>query len=169
MWGRAGETNNMTYTIKMAAAAAVAALGVAGAASAQPGVYGNLGYTYLDADGVNLGAVGARVGVDFMEFLGAEAEFAVGIDDDSGVELDNEWGVFVRGRLPLGESFEAFARVGYADAEVTGATLDGGAAYGAGAQWMFAGPNGVRAEYTRYDFDTDIDAFGIAYVRKFSY
>ena len=44
--------------------------------------------------------------------------------------------------------------------------------YGAGAQYFFNhGPNGVRADYTRYDFrgagNGSGDVFSISYVRKF--
>ena len=46
---------------------------------------------------------------------------------------------------------------------------EGALSYGAGAQYMFDGVNGVRADYTRYDFDEggDMDSFGLAYVRRF--
>jgi len=161
-----------------------AALLTAGAASAQsteinPEVYGSVGYTYADFDDAGFDVATLRGGVDLNDYFGVEAEagFGLSAEDISGVavELDTLWGTYAKAQYPLTEQFDAFARIGYVDAEVEGSLAgttvsvgDDGVGYGVGGQYWFAGKNGVRGEYTRYDFDEgEADAFTLSYVRKF--
>jgi hypothetical protein len=53
-------TREEEVKILIATAVAVSALALAGTASAQ--VYGNIGYSYLDGDSVNLGGPTAKIG-----------------------------------------------------------------------------------------------------------
>ncbi|MGD2133616.1 MAG: porin family protein [Maricaulaceae bacterium] len=107
----------------------------------------------------------------------AEAHFGIGDDDVGGatVELDNAFGIFARGGIGIADSVAVFGRVGYVNAEVSASAgpfaasdTDSGWAAGVGGELFLAGPNGVRADYTRYEFDDgDADAFSISYVRRF--
>lgn len=158
------------------AASAAALLGIAApaVASAETTWYGNLGYAGIDADSVNLGAIQGRLGAQFNPYIAVEGEVAFGVKDDdiSGikVKLNNEYGVYGVAKYPVNENFDVFARVGYARAEAKVAGTSGsddGVAYGVGAQYTFDGVNGVRADYTKYDFLGDADVWSVSYVHKF--
>lgn len=105
------------------------------------------------------------------------------VTGQADAELNHEIGAFVKGSYPMSPTFDVFARAGVVDASIdVDATVNQGAdsfpgvdnggdlgfAVGGGAEWMFAGKNGLQAEYTRYEFDNgDADAATISYVRKF--
>jgi hypothetical protein len=174
-------------------AATVAAISMFGALPAlaqteSTGVYGTLGYSYVDAgSGFQFGAVTARVGGRFHQYFGVEGEAGIGVKDDDlnllGVnvktELKHSLNAYVVGFLPLAENFDILVRGGYGTTKIKasalGATADGSDEswnYGVGAQYLFDGKNGVRADYTRHSFgddsgNEDADAWSIAYVRKF--
>jgi len=149
-------------------------------------VTGSLGYTHLDADDGELGAITGRLGYDFTRNFGIEGEASIGVKDEdvtiAGVDgsLEHEYDAAVYGvaKVPVSENLELFGRVGYGTtsikADVAGfsATEDGESLnYGAGANWFFDGQNGVRADWTRRDFTDDaggeIDTYGLSFVRRF--
>jgi len=167
----------------VAAVAAFAAPAMAQTAMGPVSGYANLGYAYAHADPVNLSAVEGRLGVR-TTYLGVEGQGAFGVNDDTAagvkIKLRNEFSGYAIGFLPLGASgAEAFARVGYGHSSFrakSGAieVTDGqdSVNYGAGVQYFFNhGPNGVRGDYTRYDFtgngNGSADVWAISYVRKF--
>lgn len=168
------------------AAAAVSALIIPAAAFAQDtGVYGTLGYAQGDYDGVDLGALQARLGYKFTPNLGVEGELAGGIKGDSvtvlgvpvDVDLKHQAAIYGVASLPVNEHAELFARVGYGTTKIKGsaggaaASIDGDSwNYGIGGQWLFDGTNGVRADWTRHDFKDggdNADVWSLGYVRKF--
>jgi len=129
------------------------------------------------------GAIGGHAGYDFTPYFGIEGEVLIGVQDESftfegatvaddvevDVGMDSIFGVFAKANLPLGERFNAFARVGYAAGEVElstdvegGVTLSDtadGVGYGVGASFDFTPQIYVRGDFTRYDFEgADIDA-----------
>jgi hypothetical protein len=157
-----------------ASVAALLAIAAPVAANAETTWYGNIGYAGVSADDVNLGAIQGRIGAQFNPYIGVEGEVAFGVKEDTvagvDVKLDNEYGIYGVAKLPVNEQFDVFARVGYARAEADiGGTSgsDDGVAYGVGAQYTFDGKNGVRADYTKYDFLGDADVWSVSYVRKF--
>ena len=138
------------------------------------------GYARLSDDDVDLDAVVVRGTIHANRYLSGELEVNFGVGDDmlagSTVELDSNWGVYARGDLPLSDTGAVFARIGYVDQQTTStlgsasmsSNQDGWAA-GVGGEVFFRGPNGVRVDYTHYDFDGEqSDAIAIAYVRRFS-
>jgi outer membrane immunogenic protein len=166
-----------------AAAAAFAAPAMAQTAVGPISGYANLGYAYAHEDPVNLSAIQGRLGAR-TTYFGVEGQGAFGIGDDTDagvkVKLRSEYSGYAVGFLPLKDTgVELFARVGYGHSSIkatSGATsVTAGVDslnYGAGAQYFFNhGPNGVRADYTRYDFrgagNGNGDVFSISYVRKF--
>lgn len=173
-------------TLAAAAAAAVLPMSFAAAtAHAEEGVqwYGEAGYTRGNFDDADLNIVHGRIGADITPHFGLEAEAATSLGDDSqtigGVNVDVKMnysvGAFVVGRIPAGEG-DLFARVGVVNAEleakalgVTASDSDTGYAVGAGYRWFpNGGQNGLRVEYTRYEYDNEgANAFSIGYVRKF--
>ena len=169
-------------------AAAVAVIAIAAPAAAQdwtnPSWYASGGYSNLSADGADasLDAVTGRVGARFNPYFGAEGELSIGVGDEEvtpgvDVSLSHDAAIYAVGALPLAENFEVFGRVGYGttELEVSGGGLtlaeDGDSwNYGVGANYFFDGVNGVRADYTRRDFQNDggeADVWSINYVRRF--
>jgi len=158
----------------IAASAAALSLAAPALAHAETSVYGNIGYANVDVDPVNLGAVQGRLGVDLTPHFAIEGEAAFGVADDTilgaSVELSNSFGIFVVAKAPVSESVDLFARAGFSSAEVDVAGTTGsedGAAYGVGAQVFFTENDGVRFDYTRYDYGGDADVWAVSYVRKF--
>ena len=159
---------------------------LAPAASAQ--VYGGVGYTAFQADAngedVTVGAVMGRVGVKNNPFFGVEGEFSIGIQEDDfdvlgtqvSAGLDNEYGVFAVGWLPVPLVGDFFGRVGYAhmsveaDAGGLGSfSQDGeGLAYGGGFQFSNIPFTKLRLEYTRYEpEDGEVDSLGVSALLQF--
>lgn len=174
---------SMLVSAAVVSAAALAALPAA--AQTAPSFYGNVGYTAVDTDDVTLGALTGRVGAQFHPNFAVEGEAGFGVKDDSanvgGVnvkgELKHQVAVYGVGILPVNDKFDLLARVGYGTTKVEASALGVSASdsqeswnYGVGAQYSFDGANGVRVDYTRYDFNGDFDkadTWAVSYVRKF--
>jgi len=164
-------------------AAALAAAAVSASAAAAD-FYGNAGYTFIDGQGVNLGAVGGKLGWRVNPYLGVEGEAAFGVADDTvnvgvpvKVQLDHAVAAYAVGFYPVNPKFDLFARVGYGNvkikakaAGVSGAGDQDGWNAGVGGQYFFTANDGVRVEYTKWGFDdngVDSDTWSASYVRKF--
>jgi hypothetical protein len=112
--------------------------------------------------------------VDITPNFAIEGEAAFGIADDEilgvSVELSHSYGIFLVGKVPVSDTVDLFARAGFSSAEVDVAGTTGsedGAAYGVGAQVFFTENDGVRFDYTRYDYGGDANVWAVSYVRKF--
>jgi outer membrane immunogenic protein len=148
-------------------------------------VYGTIGYSHLDSDDADLGAITARVGTRFTPNLGIEGELSVGVRDDDFMvgatpvkaELEYDAAVYGVAYLPVSENFELFGRVGYGTTE---AKLSSGAVsatdseeswnYGFGGQYSLDARNGIRADWTRRDYRDDAgeaDVYSLSFVRRF--
>lgn len=160
---------------------AAAAMSLA-AAPAMAQVYGSVGYGKVDADGPELDVVTGRLGWQSGCF-GVEAEASAGINDETvtvgvtpiDVELKHQFAVYAVGHAPMSESLDLFARVGYGQTKIEASAAGAGFSgsdeswnWGAGAQYFFGGgPNGVRGDFTRHDFDggPDVDVWSLSFVR----
>ena len=162
----------------IAAAAAASALALAAPAFAE--TYVNVGYSMTDSDDVNLGAITGRVGWKSATPFGVEGEASFGIDDDEiggvKVELNSQFAVYGTATAKVSDTFDVFARIGYGTSDIKASAGSISASgndeswnYGVGAQMFFAGNNGVRADYTKMDFNDggDADVWSISYVRRF--
>ncbi len=144
--------------------------------------YGTLGYSQLTADepDVDLGAVTGRIGARFLPYLGAEAELGFGVKGEEiggiDVDVDNHAAAYAVGFLPVQPNLDLFARVGYGTQEISVSAAGQSQSangeswnYGVGAQYFFTESDGLRADWTRHDFEDDgeADVFSISYVRKF--
>jgi len=180
----------MKTFMTLAAAGAAVLLGAApalaqdGDASLAPSFYGALGYSNFDSRS-DTSAVTGRFGARAAKYFGIEGEGAVGVatgqthayGGTDHVRLNDEYAGYAVGYLPLRSNVDLFARVGYGatDAKITTPVSNfgnhqSGVTYGAGAQYFFSGPNGVRADYTRMNYGTttaDSNVWSLAYVRKF--
>jgi len=191
----------MKVLFAAAAAAALlpaAALAQTATATNSTGFYGTLGYLGQSTQGVDLGAIQGRLGYRFLPWLGIEGEGAFGVKDekssqtlngvtvDTKVRLRDQEAIYGVGFLPLGDQFELFGRVGYGHegAKVSASALGGGGPvtaiqkvagdswnFGGGGQWFWDAKNGIRADYTRYEFTPrnsgHADTWALSYVRKF--
>jgi hypothetical protein len=151
-----------------ASAAALGAAGLAAPASAQTAGnwYANLGYTHFDTDRGDLGGVTGRLGYQFNPYFGTEGEVSAGVTGDHFGKLNDAWGAYAVGTIPLTGNFGVFGRVGYQGMDIdgrNGATdqKTDGLGYGAGLQWRAANGFGVRGEYTRLQ-DSDADTWSVA-------
>jgi hypothetical protein len=172
------------------AAVAVAGVGVSAPAFAQtttveptmtsPQAYVNLGYTYLNPYGHDLGELFGRGGLKFSRWWGVEGEvgggvlgnhFATGPGVNSRVNLSEgiQAAIYGVGYVPLpvmgGDKLELLARVGYGETPLS-VRSDVGPSdnnanssinvaswnYGAGLQYALNGKDGLRFDYTRRDF-----------------
>jgi outer membrane immunogenic protein len=165
--------------------------------SPQTGVYLNLGYNHVfadvdddddlfDDDDTSLGAIQGRLGYRFHPNFAVEGEAATGIKSgdlevapgtDAKVKLKSQMAIYGVGLLPLSDRFDLFGRVGYGTQDIKVKALGVSASddvesvnYGVGAQYSFDGMNGIRGEYTKYDFQDgggSVDSLSLSYVRKF--
>lgn len=169
---------------------------VGGAAIAQEapatGAYASAGYSLISPSGDrggDLGALTLKGGYQFNPYFGLEAEGAIGIDDDSystganarvSYGLDYSLGAFGVARYPVTDKVDVFARAGVVHAKFDGKARIGTTtvklsdknewfAGGAGVQFNIDPKNSIRAEYTRYEDNNDLDAdvWGASFVRKF--
>ena len=151
--------------------------------------YGTLGYSNLTGNGVDSSGVQGRLGARFGRYVGVEGDVTGGFDgnrtsiagDAASVRLTNEYAGYAVGYLPLAPNADLFARVGYGQSNfnVSDHTLatsyrvgQDSVNYGVGGQYFYqGGPNGIRVDYTRYDYQShDAGAnnvWSVAYVRKF--
>lgn len=165
---------------------ALAAVPAAAQSISQPGLYGTLGYAFVDGgSAANFGAIEGRLGARIHPNFGIEADAAFGVDGDketiSGVtvksKLTHSFSAYGVGFLPLAPNFDLLARVGYGTTKVRATSgvitvrdSEESWNYGVGAQYSFDEKNGVRGDYTRYDFNNgggNADVWAISYVRKF--
>ena len=175
------------------AAAAAAALLAAAPALADPDpapeavtTYGALGYSDVNGDSANLGAITGRIGARWGRYFGAEGELSGGVTHDTAhisgvntrVRINSQLAAYAVGYLPLSPNADLFARLGYGETRLNVSTPGTGAGgehaslnYGVGGQYFIDGANGVRADYTRMNFaghsNLDANVWSLAYVRKF--
>jgi hypothetical protein len=175
------------------AATSVAVIGLVAPPIAQAqqapnaGLYGTLGYAGTSSSGADVGAIQGRLGYRFNNYIGAEGEVSGGVKDDrvslapgvdAKVGLDHQEAVYGVGFLPVTPQLDVLGRVGYGHSKMSAkvAGISGSDAadswnYGAGVQYHFDGKNGIRADYTREDFQRSdgghADVWSVAYARRF--
>lgn len=169
---------------KFFAAAAVAGLTVIAAPAMAQTIDGSIGYSTIDNDAATVGAVTGRVTWNSSSIFGVEGEGSFGVKDDTvsvagvptDVKLKYQAAVYGTASLPFSERGKVFARAGYGvqkfEAEAAGVSADASDQswnYGVGAQYLLDGTNGIRADYTKHDFNDggDADVWSLGYVRRF--
>ncbi|RZJ28347.1 MAG: porin family protein, partial [Brevundimonas sp.] len=129
----------MFKTAIAASALLITALPVAAHAQDQSRFYGAIGYSAVNTDQADLGAVTGRLGYKILPWVGVEGEASFGVQGEdydvsiggsSGeIELKHDAAAYAVAFLPLGENFELFARAGYGttavEATSAGVTVQG--------------------------------------------
>jgi len=180
--------NALIAAASLAAIAAVipaAAQAQDAAAASNVGAYVNLGGSLVDAGQADVGALGARLGYRFNNWIGVEGELAAGVKSDTdtigGVDVNTKLrhaeAAYVVGFAPINPSTDLLARVGYGStstrtriAGISDRDTNESWNFGVGAQHRFDGVNGVRVDYTRQEFNHDAghaNVWAVAYTRKF--
>lgn len=153
----------------MAAVAATALMAAPTMAHAE--WYAGAGYTNFDLDGAEVGAATGRLGYRMNPNFAIEGEGSLGVDDDAGVELNHNVGAYAVGILPVTSNFDVHGRVGYQTSQFDtplGDTDEDGIAYGAGATLRLGSGLGIRADYTRMEYDGgEADAISLGGVVNF--
>lgn len=157
-----------TTVFKSILAASIVSASVT-ATAAELDFYAGGGVAVLDADALSYNAVYGRFGAFFNENISAEARLGLGIGDDSTYsgksELDNYYGVYVRGGLPVTEVFYPYAILGFTKGKVSysseilgerisGSNSESDLSYGIGADFKITETLKINAEYISY-FDKD--------------
>jgi outer membrane immunogenic protein len=182
--------------IAVAAVAAISAIAAPAFAQVDASTFapvtyeGSVGYTGIQLNGADLGAIDLRAAANFGKYAAIEAEGAFGVNDQNGtvgtvatkLHLNDEYAVYGVARWPVIANGNLFARVGYGHSDIKAtASLNGQSSsatagsdsvnYGVGGEYFFDGKNGLRVDYTRFDFQNnntkDADTWSIGYVRKF--
>lgn len=151
--------------------------------------YGMLGYTAHEVFSTDLGTIDGRLGARWG-WVGIEGEAGVGVNHQrignkftsptgvpgSSVGINAQQSIYGVGYLPLGHNIDLFARVGVGLTQWNFKGMahpddnDTNWNIGGGGQWFWDGSNGLRAEYTRENFQRapeDSNSWSISYVRKF--
>ena len=185
----------MKSLIALAAIAAVSAVALPAAAQNidfAPVTYqGSIGYTGISSSGADLSAIDLRASAFFGKYVGVEGEGAFGVNDDNAssgnvnakLHLNNEYAGYGVVRYPVLANANLFARVGYGHSDIKATVSTASASvsnnygvdsvnYGAGGEYFFDGKNGLRVDYTRFDFQghlglKDADTWSVGYVRRF--
>jgi len=160
---------------------------LSGYAQAEGYFGGNISFLEYSEGGfeeASLTAVVGRLGTTFNENFSGEIRLGFGVGDDSvdvfgtdvDVELDNMFGVYVRGGIPVTDSFFPYAIVGYTRGEVTASALgysesnsESDVSFGLGADINLSQNAIINMEYMSY-FDkdgTEIDGFSVGIASKF--
>lgn len=172
--------------------ASLAAIAVAAPAMAQdvgqiqPHAYGNLGYANVGPGAANISAIQGRLGYRLNNWFGVEGELGLGLDSDkvavapgvdAKVKMKHQEALYGVGFLPITPQFDLIGRVGYGNTKLKTKVADISDSdnvqswnFGAGGQYHFDAQNGVRAEYTRHEYqggDGHADVWSIGYNRRF--
>ena len=149
------------------------------------GAYVNLNVGIADGGQADLKIIQGRLGYRFMPYVGIEGELATGLKSDTdtiggvrvNTKLKHEAAIYGVGFLPISPNTDILARVGYGTTKLRAKAAGVSATdsvesvnYGVGAQHHFDGLNGVRADFTRQDFNHDqghADVYTVGYVRRF--
>lgn len=137
-------------------------------------LYAGGNFAVLDSHDLSFNAIYGRFGALFNENLSAEARIGFGVGDDTvdgfKYELDNVYGVYVRGGIPVGEIFYPYAILGYSKAKATesgygysGSDSESDLSFGVGADFKVTDTLKINAEYLSYlDKDeTELTGFSV--------
>ncbi len=154
-----------------------------GVIAQEPGPYLGLNATHLESteegvEDLTFNSIVGRVGGFFNPYVGAEFRWGYGVNGDSteteglnvSLELDDLYGGYIKGGVPIGDMFYPYAIVGYTEQEVTARATGVGAAsdsvddmsYGVGIDMMVGSNVGINIEYMSLIDKDDAEVEGIS-------
>lgn len=166
-----------TSILSSIVAASIASASISASAAE---LYAGGNFAVLDSNEVTLNAIYGRFGALFNENLSAEARIGLGVGDDNvggvKVELDNFYGAYVRGGIPVGEVFYPYAIVGYTKGKISasgpfgsGSFSDSDFSFGVGADFNVSDLLKINAEYLSYVDSDDVELTGFSVGVSFSF
>lgn len=182
-----GKLIGMTMKTALKIAALTLGLTTFAAAHAQTGLYAGVGVAQVQykEDGfqsLEPTAITFRVGSQLNPNFAVEARLGTGLSDGSGTfsgipisaEIDNFYGVYAKGIIPVTSWFAPYAMVGYTHAKVTAraggfsaSNSDSDFSYGIGADFPVSKNIAINLEYARLfagdGYNADAISLGVAY------
>lgn len=162
----------MNKTAAKVLVAALALAGLAGGRTAQAQAhpplatpYAEVGYAWLTLSSsgadVNTEELIARMGMDFMPYLGGEifggTSASSGNYYGASLKVDDMYGAYLKLHAEVATEFELFARAGWVHSSVKasyagfqGSSSDDSFSFGVGAQFVFADHWYMQGDYTSY-------------------
>jgi outer membrane immunogenic protein len=155
--------------------------------AAEPYFGGNFALIEYSEEGVSdasLNAVYGRLGTFFGDNFSGEIRLGLGVGDDTvnfdgfdvDVELKNFFGAYLRGGVPVGESFYPYAVIGYSKGKIEMSAFDesiseseSDVSFGVGADFSVAETVKVNLEYMNY-IDKDggeLSGFSVGIAKSF--
>jgi OOP family OmpA-OmpF porin len=164
---------NKKWIAAMLGAAAMAMSAGALAQQNETGWYVGADIGQLDLEGADKDtAIRFLGGYKINRTFAAEVGYAMLYDKDD-VEV-TAWELVGIAKMPLGNKFSVFGKLGFAmweaEADVLGLTFkDDGTdlTFGAGVQYDVSRNLGLRAQWQRYDVDADADVLSIGLIYQF--
>ena len=137
-----------------------------------------------DGDDVSINTLVGTLGKNVNENLSAEFRFGFGLSSDSvdvfgtevDIDLNNMYGVYLKGKLPMSDSFVPYAVIGYSRGELEASAMgisasesESDVSFGFGFDYKTSESFSVNFEYINYlDKDgTEVDGFGIGFAKSF--
>jgi len=146
--------------------------------------YIGAGYNFLETEAGGFdwdtSAVDIRVGKYFTPNFAIEGRGGFGVSDDTAaglnVEINNYFGVYARGEIPINSQFSIYGLLGITDIELdvsaggnTVSGTDNDVSWGVGASFAINPKTSIGGEYMNLydDGGVEISGFGINFQQKF--
>lgn len=172
--------------MKKIAVAIAIIVGFSGSVQAQEVYYG-VSISVIDyaeiGETATLNAITARLGTNFNENFSGEIRAGFGVGDDTvdfgidvDIELDTMYGAYLRGGIPVNDSFFPYVVVGYTRGEVTASVgsesvsnSESDTSFGVGADFTISDNASINFEYMNYldKNGAEIDGFSIGFTSRF--
>ena len=167
--------------------ASLLCLFAAAGAHAQEGLYGGafvsrVTYAEDGLDDANPTAIGVKIGASISKNFAVEARLGTGLSDDSvsvlgvpvSIKVDNFYGVYGRGILPLSDQASIYGLLGYTHGKLKGdftggsvSISDSDVSYGIGGDFAVTPTVSLNVEWARLfkgdDFKVDGLTFGVSF------
>jgi len=139
--------------------------------------YGFVTYSESGIPDYNPSALVVRGGYHFSQYVSVEGRYGFGVSDDTNtilgvdvkLKIDNLYGLYAVGHLPLSKSFELYGVAGFSSGKLTASALgvsdsasEDDLSFGVGAEF-FMNRVSFSLEYMSYmrKSDFDVSAFGL--------
>jgi len=166
-----------TSILSSIVAASIASASISASAAE---LYAGGNFAVLDAEELTLNAIYGRFGALFNENLSAEARIGFGVGDDTWggekYEIDNFYGAYVRGGIPVGEVFYPYAIVGYTKGKISSSgpfgsdsASESDFSFGVGADFKVTDALKINAEYLSYLDKDEAELTGFSVGVSFSF